>query len=139
MPPLPKPPGQRVRRNKDQSEWKQLPAGGSGLTAPKLPAKKPPYLKSTKDKWVRLWESPMAITFTEADRIPLERMATLWDEIARGDTSAGKLGAVQQLEDRFGLSPKGRRQLQWEIKQAEVVEMPKVKASSRRLRAVEPA
>ena len=138
MPPLPKPPGQRVRRNKDQSEWKQLPAGGSGLKAPALPTKKPAWLKSTKTKWERLWASPMATTFTDADGIALERMALLWDEIARGDTSAGKLGAVQQLEDRFGLSPKGRRQLQWEIKQAEVVEMPKVKASSRRLRAVEP-
>ena len=40
MPPLPKPPGQRVRRNKDQSDWKQLPAGGSGLKAPPLPTKK---------------------------------------------------------------------------------------------------
>ena len=48
----------------------------------------------------------------------------------------GKLGAVQGLEDRFGLSPKGRRQLQWEIKQAEVVELPK-KKQTRRLRAVE--
>ena len=97
MPPLPKPPGQRVRRNKDQSEWKQLPAGGSGLKAPALPTKKPAWLKSTKTKWERLWASPMATTFTDADGIALERMALLWDEIARGDTSAGKLGAVQQL------------------------------------------
>lgn len=138
MPPLPKPPGQRVRRNKDQSDWKQLPAGGSGLKAPPLPTKKPAWLKATKDKWKRLWESPMAITYVEADRIALERMALLWDEIARGNTGGGRLNAVQNLEDRFGISPKGRRQLQWEIKQAEVVEMPKRKASSRRLRAVEP-
>ena len=139
MPPLPKPPGQRVRRNKEQKEWKQLPAGGSGLTAPKLPTKKPTWLKSTRDKWKRLWASPMATTFTEADRIALERMALLWDEISRGNTGGGRLNAVQNLEDRFGISPKSRRQLQWEIKQAEVVEMPKKKASSRRLRAVEPA
>ena len=136
MPPLPKPPGQRVRRNKDQSQWKQLPEQGSDLPAPELPEKKPAWLKSTITKWERLWASPMAITFVEADQLALERMALLWDEIARGDTSPGKLGAVQGLEDRFGLSPKGRRQLQWEIKQAEVVEMPK-KKQTRRLRAVE--
>jgi len=51
-------------------------------------------------------------------------MALLWDEIARGNTGGGRLNAVQNLEDRFGISPKGRRQLQWEIRQAEVVEMP---------------
>ena len=81
----------------------------------------------------------MATTYVEADRIALERMALLWDEIERGNTGGGRLNAVQNLEDRFGISPKGRRQLQWEIKQADVVEMPKKKASSRRLRAVETA
>lgn len=139
MPPLPKPPGQRVRRNKEQKEWKQLPADGSGLEAPPLPEKDPDWLPETGEKWGRLWASPMATTFTEADRIALERMALLWDEISRGNTGGGRLNAVQNLEDRFGISPKSRRQLQWEIKQAEVVEMPKKKASSRRLRAVEPA
>ena len=137
MPPLPKPPGQRVRRNKEQKEWKQLPADGSGLDAPPLPEKDPDWRLETREKWERLWASPMATTFTEADRIALERMALLWDEISCGKTGGGRLNAVQNLEDRFGISPKSRRQLQWEIKQAEVLEMPKKKASSRRLRAVE--
>jgi hypothetical protein len=138
MPPLPKPPGQRVRRNKDQSTWKQLPEQGSNEPAPPLPTKKPAWLKSTRTKWERLWASPMATTYVDADLIALERMALLWDEIARGNSGGGRLNAVQNLEDRFGISPKGRRQLQWEIAKSEVVELPK-KKPARRLRAVESA
>ncbi len=101
-----------------------------------MPTKKPEWLKSTQTKWDRLWASPMATTYVDADIIALERMALLWDEIERGNTGGGRLNAVQNLEDRFGISPKGRRQLQWEVTKSEVVELPK-KKPPRRLRAVE--
>ena len=138
MPATPKPPGQRVRRNKNQNEWRTLPAE-SGLKAPKLPYRKPAWRKATRDKWERLWASPMASTFEEADRAGLERLAVLWEEIERGQVGNGRLSAVQVLEDRFGLSPKARRALQWEVsKGADVEEHPAAaKAPARRrLRAV---
>jgi len=135
MPAQPKPPGQRRRRNVGQSEWKQLPEQGSKNPAPKLPARKGGYLKATNDRWQKLWASPMALAYVEADQIPLERLALLWDDVARGDTGNGRLSAIQNLEDRFGISPKGRRGLQWEISKSEVVDIP-TQSKKRRLRAV---
>jgi hypothetical protein len=138
MAPLPKPPGQRVRRNKEQGSWKELPEQGSSSPAPPLPTKKPAWRKSTRDKWEKLWASPMATAYVEADQVALERMAMLWDEIDRGEVGNGRLSAVQKLEDQFGISPKARRALQWEITKAEVVDLPQ-KRSERKLRAVESA
>lgn len=128
----PKPRGQRVRRNKGQAEWKELPAEGNKRDAPDLPGEE--WLNSTTAWWNRIWKSPMATIWVEADIDPLLRLARLKDDFDRGDR--GALGAIQKLEDQFGLSPKARRALQWEIKQAEVVEIGS-RRSERKLRAVE--
>ncbi len=60
----------------------------------------------------------MAGAYVEADVDALVRLARLKDDEARGTLPPAALGAMQQLEDRFGLSPKARRALQWEIQQA---------------------
>lgn len=118
MAPLPKPPEQRVRRNVGQASWRQLPAVRPFSVPPSLPPKKPAWLKSTRDWWRVLWASPMAAAYLEADVDALVRLARLKDDEARGALPPSALGAMQQLEDRFGLSPKARRALQWEIQQA---------------------
>lgn len=115
MAPLPKPPEQRVRRNAGQASWRQLPAPRPFRSPPALPAKRPVWLKSTRSWWGVLWRSPMAAAFLEADVDALVRLARLKDDEARGTLPLAALGAMQQLEDRFGLSPKARRALQWEI------------------------
>jgi hypothetical protein len=129
---MPKPPNQRRRRNAGQAQWQELPAEGRKGDAPPLPAGE--WLDSTREWWTTIWSSPMATIWVEADIEPLCRLACLKDEFDRGER--GQLVAIQNLEDRYGLSPKARRQLQWEIKQGEVIEMPDRK-QERRLRAVE--
>lgn len=135
----PKPPGQRVRRNKDQPQWQTLDPDGPGLKAPPLPDRfdGEDWSDLTQKRWKALWASPMAINYLDADLPALERMADYWQRVEEGRATAAQTSAVTQLEDRFGLSPKGRRQLQWEIKKGEA-EISHRRASSkrRRLRAV---
>jgi hypothetical protein len=132
VPPTPKPPGQRRRRNAGQTQWKELPAGGRKGDPPPLPDDE--WLDSTLEWWKTIWTSPMATIWVEADVDPLSRLARLKDDFDRGERA--QTTAIQNLEDRYGLSPKARRQLQWEIAKGEVVEMPQ-RESKRRLRAVE--
>jgi hypothetical protein len=79
----------------------------------------------------------MATVYVEADVDPLRRLARLKDLFDRGEAPATALPAMQQLEDRYGLSPKARRALQWEISQAEQARPSSRGAKVRNLRAVD--
>lgn len=156
MPATPKPPGARRRRNTGQSEWQQLPAEGRQGEIPE-PRTDRELGEVAKRYWDTLWTSPMAVTFTDADIQPLTRLAVLVDDRARAESAEGLLeivedyhgnsvevivgrfaadGEIRQLEDRYGVSPLARRRLQWEIRQGEVVELPKQR-TGRGLQAVE--
>lgn len=115
MAPLPKPPGQRRRRNVMQAGWRNLPVEGRAGAAPSLPKKSPAWLKSTRTWWAEIWRSPMATVWEPADVDGLERLARLKDEFDRGRLPISALRAIQALEDRYGLNPKSRRALQWSI------------------------
>lgn len=115
MPRAPKPPGQRVRRNKDQKQWRGLPAGGRQGKPPALPPKRPGWLKATRAWWATIWASPMAIAWLPADVPALVRLARLIEYDLRGDGEKETWSEIRQLEDRFGLSPKARRLLMWEV------------------------
>lgn len=119
MAPTPKAPGQRRRRNLGQAQWRQLPAAGSGLEAPGLPERDGGWMRSTVEWWLRAWSSPMAVAWLESDLDSLLRLAEMRDAVARDPKLTALQGQVTALEDRLGLSPKARRQLQWEIVQAE--------------------
>lgn len=159
MAPQPKPPGQRRRRNAGQSQWQELPAEGRKGEVPE-PRTDRRLGSVAKRYWDELWSSPMAVTFIDADIQPLTRLVVLVDDRARAETGEGLLeivegnfdgdvrvivgqfsgdGEIRQLEDRYGISPKARRALQWEIRQGEVVDMPESKGGGRKLRAVESA
>lgn len=118
MPPLPKPPGQRVRQGTTQASWRTLPPA-KPFKRPALPKRKTAWLASTRKWWSALWDSPMATTFLEADLPALFRLAEMIELRARGELGASETIAMTALEDRFGLNPKARRALQWEITQAE--------------------
>ena len=133
MPAQPKPPGQRRRRNAGQSQWKQLPAEGSKNAAPDLPDLD--WLDSTVEWWETIWASPMATAWQPADVDALIRLARLRDADARGEGSVSALAQITALEDRFGLSPKARRALQWEISSGSNVAS-LAEPKKRRLRAV---
>lgn len=137
MAPTPKPPGQRRRRNLSQPQWTQLPSSGRRGKAPELPSAE--WLPSTCAWWATIWSSPMATAWQVADIDSLIRLARLRDDFARGELPVSALGAMQGLEDRFGLSPKSRRALQWEVSRGEedVSEMRTKPAQIRTLRAVD--
>lgn len=61
----------------------------------------------------------MATTYLEADLPALFRLAEMVELRARGELVPNETGPMTHLEDRFGLNPKARRALQWEIAQAE--------------------
>lgn len=132
MAPLPKPPEARVRRNAGQAGWRTLPAAAA-FKVPALPPRKPAWRKATREWWRVLWASPMASTYLQADVPALLRLAEMVDDRARGVLSASETVAMTAIEDRFGLSPKARRALQWEIAQAEqagpakAVDVPKLR------------
>lgn len=111
MAPPPKPPGQRVRRNKDQQNWKQLPAA-KRFKPPTAPTK---WSASTKRWWKLIWDSPMSSMWVESDTHALLRLGDLLDLQSKGKISAIMVGEIRQIEDRFGLSPKSRRTLMWHI------------------------
>ena len=75
-------------------------------------------LASSKGSWQRWWRSPMAHLWTEAQWHQVERLVLLVDR-ARRQLSAGEktpdLGELRQLEDRLGISEKGRRDLRWRL------------------------
>lgn len=139
MAPTPKAPGARRRRNAEQSKWRALPAGGPVTKAPPLPRKRPAWLKRTRVWWQTIWASPMATAWEDADVDGLVRLAELKDLFARGMAPAAALAAMQQLEDRYGLNPKARQAMLWQIDRGDpgVPERPQL-AEVRRLRAVDP-
>lgn len=120
MAPLPKAPGQRIERGAKGGVWRTLPPA-KPFTRPAANRK---WLGSTKSWWNALWDSPMATTYMEADLPALLRLAEMVDARARGDLGATETVAMTALEDRFGLNPKSRRALQWEIAQAESLRTP---------------
>jgi hypothetical protein len=79
----------------------------------------------------------MAVAWEPADVESLVRLARLKDDFDRGDAPASVLPAMQQLEDRFGLSPKARRALQWEVAKAVEEGRPRL-AVVKPLRMVDP-
>lgn len=133
MPAHNKPPGQRRRRNAGQSQWKQLPAEGRSGDAPDLPDYD--WHPETLSWWEAAWSSPMATVWLDSDFDALVRLARLKDADARGEGSVAALAQITALEDRFGLSPKARRALQWEIAQSDNV-TPIAGSGKRKLRAV---
>lgn len=131
MPPLPKEPGARVRRNREQGQWRTLPATGRRGNAPRCPTT---WSKKTKDWWKVIWRSPMATLWLESDVPALIRLGDLL-EIPK--QTALIVGEIRQIEDRFGLSPKSRRMLQWQVVPGEEEEGEAQQATPvRRLRAV---
>ena len=136
MPPLPKPPGARTRRNVAQGRWRTLPPAEPFKRPPKLPARRPAWLKETREWWRVVWSSPMASVWIEADVLALVRLAEMFDARARGTLSATEVPAMLALEDRFGLNPKARRALQWEVAQADQSE-PRAPVDVPKLRVVD--
>lgn len=119
MPPLPKDPS--VRRRQNRSSTARRLSTVHDVKAPRLPTRKPAWLKATRDWWADVWSSPMAPEYTDADIHGLVLLAMLVDQFHRTPT-AGLAAEIRLQRQCFGLTPIDRRRLQWEIDRGEVAE-----------------
>lgn len=130
MPRNPKPVA--LRANRERRDIGLVPMAGRALARPDPP---PGLLATSLASWDRFWSSPLArITVPDTDGDAIARLWTLKDERTRiyrairrermvrgskGQPRANPLymqlasldSAIQQLEDRFGMSAKSRLQL----------------------------
>jgi len=101
------------KRSKESAGWITLPNEGPTEDPPELIGDHGP---EGEELWAFWWSSPMALMWSRHDCRTLERLLVL--SLRFGDDSgatAAELSEVRQLEDRFGLNPKSRRQLYWRI------------------------
>lgn len=131
MAPSPKPPGQRVRRNKDQPTWKTLAPAPAAIPPP------PPehWSDLRKEWWASIWRSPMAAMWLESD---VFNLLDLGETMELPKKSAEHLGEIRQMRAHYGLTPASRKSLMWNIPSAEAEEesTPEPASNVRRLRAV---
>jgi hypothetical protein len=112
--PVPKHPSQRRRRNVGP-QFKRLPAEGRREPVPDLPEKAGGWLSTTRDWWGRVWKSPMATEWLEADHDTVLRLAYMVDAEGRGEGGTVLRREIRYLEGAFGLNPASRARLRWEV------------------------
>ncbi len=119
MPPPPKDPSLRARRNTTTTRAKLTERKNPKI--PPLPAGRR-WHKQVSDWWKRAWSSPMVPEWTESDIDALymaaRLMQMLWEPCTPNEAKA-LAGEVRQLLAQCGLTPMSRRSLQWEIERGE--------------------
>lgn len=130
MPPLPKPPELRQRRNK-ASTRATLPSVEESAKneVPDLyPREKATEVWHPRVVawWAAAWKSPMASEWLDSDVLGLVyRTAELQQDFWSASDAHGRLAADMRIaknEEKLGLSPIDRRRLQWEVEKAEQAE-----------------
>lgn len=114
---LPKPPGQTVRRNLDQPGWTTFDEAESPSDVPKWPGDAEPHPEASA-YWTAIWTSPMAKAFLPVDRAQIARICRLHALDVCGALRVTGQAELRMLEDSFGISPRSRRTLRWEIERA---------------------
>jgi hypothetical protein len=109
----PKHPSQRRRRNKPPVKPRVLSSKARVKKIPALPGTG--WTPAGRAYWKRIWSSPMATQYLDADVPGLQRLTRLAQRAATGELGVAALGEMRHLEDRFGLSPLSRRRLQIDI------------------------
>jgi hypothetical protein len=125
MPPPPKPPHLRQRRNKATTAA-NLPssAESAGNDVPPMcdhPAGD--WHPMVKEWWASVWRSPMASEYLDADkRGGLYQLLMLHQDFWSAESAKNRVEVAKEIrlqEVRFGLSPIDRRRLQWTVEQGE--------------------
>lgn len=131
MPPLPKSPATRQRRNRTSTaaQLTDTVAARRGRKVPDLPAM-PDVFRVRDDEsgeleavawhpltvewWRDAWQSPMRDEWTDSDKHGLYMLAILRERFYREPTPTNA-AEIRLQEQRYGLSPIDRRRLQWEV------------------------
>lgn len=117
--PGPQPDENRRRTNtpKKEADRVELPAAGRDGPIPECPLPVN-LLPESVEQWEAWWRSPMATQWDERfDVFALARCLELYDKKHRGGDglSNGELTEIRQIEARFGLDPRSRKELCWVI------------------------
>lgn len=113
MPPLPKPPDRRRRHAAPTIPTTYLPASGRHTPAPRLPR----WMKlgPTGRAWWRwAWKLPQACGW-DVGAVPVVARRAQMEDLWAAEPSVSWSREMRELEDRLGLTPKGRALLRWEI------------------------
>jgi hypothetical protein len=116
MPPLPKPPGERRRRNTTGVKPDHLlPTDGRVGPLPHCPIK---LGEVGHEVWRWLWSTPQATKWhIDAARLPLARLAMHYEELINETEDrqyrANLSKLIEGIEDRWGLSPKAMTTMHW--------------------------
>ena len=120
----PKPPSLRKGHHRAASTRATLPtaAEAAGQEVPPLPPKTGNWHERVILWWERIWRSPMATEYLEADKPGLEMLAMLHQAFWTARSNKDRIrfiAEIRQQEVRFGLSPIDRRRLEWEVEKGE--------------------
>jgi len=123
VPPLPKDPKTRQRRNRPSSNAQLEPTERLGKL-PNLPKREDggEWHRLTRAFWRDVQRSPMVAEYLKADLHGLFVLADLVEAFWRVETTSAKVGLaaeIRQQRQGFGLTPIDRRRLQWEVQRVE--------------------
>lgn len=89
---------------------------------PKRPSRSPQWTPEAREAWGRIWKSPMASEFVDADWDRLVLYLEAVDGFYRCDSDTLRLKYAVEIRHQgaeFGLTPLSRRRLQWEVERSE--------------------
>lgn len=129
MAPSPKPPGQRVRRNRDAPQWRTLESAAPAVA----PAAPDHWSAATREWWRVIWLSPMAKLWIDSD---VPNLLALGELMELPKKSAEHYAEIRQMRAHYGLTPASRKSLMWLIPPAEEEESEEPVTRKRHLRAV---
>lgn len=120
MPAQPKANAVRPRSENPGLEWVDLPPEGNKKPPPHLP--NPPQNLGTvwsdeaRSMWIRLWQSPESTQWNREDTEAVYRYVVLHELGRLFDWTGPMLTAVAGFEEKFGISPAGKRKMYWRIR-----------------------
>lgn len=127
MPPAPKHPGARARRNKSATAATLQAPESADIDIPELPLHTRAddgidWHPNAKAMWASLWSSPMSAEYDDSDVHQMYVLLRLVDRFWTTESAGGmkELAAEIRLSgQRFGISPLDRRRLEWQIETTE--------------------
>lgn len=127
MPPAPKHPGARARRNRSSTASVLTQPEQDDVEIPSLPehprtADGIDWHANAKAMWRDIWSSPMAPEFDSSDIHQMFILLRLVDRFWSTDSMTGMKDLAAEIRlsgQRFGISPLDRRRLEWQIEQSE--------------------
>lgn len=137
--PAPKTSATRQRRNKKAT--KATLSGTHKVRAPEL-SKLIDWHPLARDEWKRIWASPMAAEFAEADRDGLVKLIMLTNDFYAAESASERQKLVAEIRLQradFGLTPRSRAGLQWEIERADEAKAKNARRRGRRTPAAKSA